>query len=229
MAEIANVLLCKGVSPEKESYFILCISTARRIKIPCSAGVIFVFWSIICIHRQQHLSVQIPYSQIQIGCKGQPYQIGDLEQSCQLVCFQEGQDHGKYQCPQQKQPKESKTVGACIEEDQTPEEIDNELCDEQIDSRIFRIAVRCQPDPGCADAHKGVQNSPNNGKQDRRRRQRRLSHGFTVVAHSFPAEPTGQPADCFRKKDPKCVRFPCFFHHVSNHPMLGYAKKQKPM
>ena len=75
---------------------------------------------------------------------------------------------------------------------QTPEEIDNQLKDIQIESLSARRGGRGQPDPCRADAHEGVQNGPYHRKYPVRRRQGRFGYGGAEVGHAAPGQPAGE-------------------------------------
>ena len=114
------------------------------------------------------LSVQIPDTKIQIGCKGQPDQIGYLQFCGRRICFPEDKDHPQYQCPQKQQPEKCEAVGLGIEEDGTPEEIYRQLCDKKIQSQTPGLGGRCKINSCCSDTHQRKQHCPDNRKHPAR-------------------------------------------------------------
>ena len=120
------------------------------------------------------LSIQNPNAEIQICREGQPDQIWNLQQGCKSVNPVKLPHHQKHQCPQKQQPKQCKSECLGIEEDQTPEEIDDQLSNVQIQSPASCFTFLGKPYPSSADTHKCVQNCPHNSKKPSRGCQHRL-------------------------------------------------------
>ena len=71
--------------------------------------------------------VEHPHPKIQVCGKGHPEEIRNLQPCGRFIHFPEGQNHQQDQNPQHDQPKESKSKGLQIEEDDAPEEIERQL------------------------------------------------------------------------------------------------------
>ena len=91
-----------------------------------------------------------------------------MQQCSQLVYFPEGENHPQHQNPEQKQPEQRKSIGTRIEEDRTPEEIDDQLCNEQIHAAAALGGSRCQADSGGTDTHQRIEKGPHDGKYNSR-------------------------------------------------------------
>ena len=77
------------------------------------------------------LSIEQPYSEVQIYGKTHPEEIRNLQPCGRLIHFPEGQNHQQDQDPQRDQPKEREPKGLQIEEDDAPKEIECQLYKEQ--------------------------------------------------------------------------------------------------
>lgn len=66
----------------------------------------------------------------------------------------------------------------------------------------------CRIDSGGADAHEQEQNAPDNGKDDGRRRKRRLPDHFTVNLRTIPGEKAGKRPYCLHAHNPERICFP---------------------
>ena len=77
------------------------------------------------------LSIEQPHPKIQVCGKGHPEEIRNLQPCGRFIHFPEGQNHQQDQNPQHDQPKESKSKGLQIEEDDAPKEIECQLYKEQ--------------------------------------------------------------------------------------------------
>ena len=77
------------------------------------------------------LSIEQPYSEVQICGKTHPEEIRNLQPCGRLIHFPEGQNHQQDQDPQRDQPKEREPKGLQIEEDDAPKEIECQLYKEQ--------------------------------------------------------------------------------------------------
>lgn len=95
----------------------------------------------------------------------------------------------------------------------TPEEIDNQLCNKNIQSPVSLCGPRGQIDSCGADSHQRIQNAPDNRKKESWRRQRRLWDARAENLHAILWQPTREGANGFCQKDPQCIRFPCFRFH----------------
>lgn len=167
------------------------------------------------------LLVQIPDTQIQIGSKGQPDQIGNLQFGCQRIHLSEGKDHPKHQPPQKQQPEKGKAEGLGVEEDRTPEKIDHKLCDEEVQSQTPGFGWRSLINPCRSDTHQCEQDRPDHRKYPTRRRQRRFRNGLAVKGGTVPGQPAGKCAYGFCEKNPEKIWPPVSFHDAS--PGTGYA------
>ena len=78
--------------------------------------------------------------------------------------------------------------------------------------------------PGPSNAHQGVQNGPDDGKDNRGRGQGRLCDRLGIELNSRPGQPAGQGAHCLGKKDPGGINVPSVLAHIY-HPELAYAKR----
>ncbi len=165
--------------------------------------------------------VQIPNTKIQIGCKGQPEQIGNLQFCGQRICFPECQCHPQHQSPQKQQPQEGKSIGFGIEENGTPEEIYHQLDNKKIQTQTACFGRSCQTDSGGTYAHEGVQKRPYHREYPAGRGERRFYNTLGIKFGSFSGKPSGQDAYSLGKKDPEKIRFPVSFHDAS--PGTGYA------
>ena len=90
-------------------------------------GALQFFWRQIPIV----LSVEKPYTEVQISGKGDPNKIRNLQPCCKFIDFAERQNHQQNQNPQKHQPYERKTTGLKIEENDTPEKVEYQLDQEQ--------------------------------------------------------------------------------------------------
>ena len=79
--------------------------------------------------------VQHPNLVIEVCGEGQPDQIRDLKPGGRGIYVPKSENHQRHQHPQQDQPAKSKTKGICVKEDETPEEIDDQLGNKQIQRR----------------------------------------------------------------------------------------------
>ena len=98
----------------------------------------------------QLLSVQQPYSEIQICCERKPYKIGYLKKSCKLVYPREHYRHNQYCCPEKYQPYKRGKIKLKTEKQYTPPEIHCKLyrIDKQCSRRrnCIRIIDNCRPE-----------------------------------------------------------------------------------
>ena len=80
--------------------------------------------------RSAVLSIQPPYSQIQIPRKGHPQQIGQLEPPGQGIHLGKGVDHPQDQPPQDHQPQQRRAPPAQAEEQDGPQGVGPQLAEE---------------------------------------------------------------------------------------------------
>lgn len=120
-------------------------------------------------------TIQPPYSEIQISCKGEPDQIWNIQPGGPFGDGQKSKDHNKNQNPQQNQPEKREQIPAEIKEKGGPEEIDGQL--QEIDSKCTGDCVFISTgyeNQIRRDSHQKVQDGPYHWKQPGRRRQWRL-------------------------------------------------------
>jgi len=124
-----------------------------------------------------NLSIEHPYSKIEIRSKRYPKQIWYLQPCSQLINLAEGQDHEKNQYPQCNQPDKGKTKVLEIEKYDAPKEIEGQLNQEEHQTACPVIGCRRQINSCCSNSHQSKQNAPDDGKYNAGRRQWRLLDG----------------------------------------------------
>ena len=65
--------------------------------------------------------------QIEIGCKGHPQEIRDLQPRCQTVGAGKNEDHPDDECPQHEQPDKGKEIDAEGKKCNAPREVKEQL------------------------------------------------------------------------------------------------------
>ena len=114
--------------------------------------------------------VQKPDTQIQIGGKGHPEEIGDLQKGRAFIHFPERQDHQNDEYPQDKQPEKGQTEGLKIEKQNAPQEIECQLSEKQQHGLGTGIGGGGGINSCRTNAHQREKDGPNDGKQPYRRR-----------------------------------------------------------
>ena len=73
------------------------------------------------------LSIQQPYPSIEIGGKGDPQQVRDLEPGGQAVHPAESKNHPQDEGPQNQQPAKGKAEALKVEKEDAPAEVEGQL------------------------------------------------------------------------------------------------------
>lgn len=155
------------------------------------------FWG--GIHRSNS-AVQEPEPEIEVGGKGAPEQIRDLDSTSKHVDSNKRPDHQSDQENQGKEPEKGKQPPLQEKEPGGPKHIEEKL---DAVNQDRAIPARPFPHPCRTDAHQEEQNGPDNGEQDGRRRQGRpvqLLVGLKACHGEKAADATGGQGDQEKRK-----------------------------
>lgn len=117
-----------------------------------------------------------------------------------------------------------------MEEKDAPGKIDRQLQQVDLDCVGALLAPGRQDDPGDPDTHKGVEDGPNDGKHQRRRRKRRLDHLGLIELHAVPGQEARQRPYRLCDCDPKYIGQDSFpFQFLSpEHSVCSPRAKHSP-
>ena len=145
------------------------------------------------VHCQLSIQQSLPFLPhshhqiIQHRGEAEPDDIRYLRKCGGFVRFVEFQCHSDDQSQQHQQPEQRKSVGAQIEEQQRPAKIHRQLNDHKVQPPPLMVSLGLQTDPGGTDAHKGIEDSPDDGKNHPRRGDGRGLSGL-IGGNPVPAE-----------------------------------------
>lgn len=116
------------------------------------------------------LSIQPPHAEVQIGGEGHPKEVGKLEPGRPEIHLGKDLHHPDHQSPQPHQPCQGQAKGLEVEKEDAPKEVDGQLEQKDLQSPCALFGRRRQPYPGRPHPHQGVQDHPDDGEDNARRR-----------------------------------------------------------
>ena len=117
-------------------------------------------------------SVEQEYHEVEVAGKCDPGQIRDLQIGCGAVDAGKSAGHGQDEQPEYGKPYKGEQIGAHVEKQDTPKEIEEELGYIERQCAGTRCALPgAHEDPGQAPRHEDIQDGPNGWKGPGRRRE----------------------------------------------------------
>lgn len=175
------------------------------------------------------LSIQQPYPGIEIGGKGDPEQVRDLEPGGQVVYPAESNNHPQDEGPQNQQPAKSQAEALKIKKEDAPAEVEGQLDPKEQQAPGAARGGRREIDPRSAHP----QDAPHNGEHQSGRGQGRLNDGLGIQLDAIPGQPAREGAHSFGEQDEQSINFPGTMFHTSSpasrvcRPEPGYADLEK--
>lgn len=175
------------------------------------------------------LSIQQPYPGIEIGSKGDPEQVRDLEPGGQAVHPAVRNNHPQDEGPQNQQPAKSQAEALKIKKEDAPAEVEGQLDPKEQQAPGTARGGRREIDPRRTHPHEHEQDAPHNGEHQGGRGQGRLNDGLGIQLDAIPGQPTGECAHSFGEQDEQSINFPGTMFHTSSpasrvcRPKPGYA------
>ena len=149
--------------------------------------------------KGEDLSIEHPDTEGQITGKGDPEEVGELEQTGDGLDLIKQADHHDDEDPQEQEPEKGEGVLLQIEEKEAPEEVDDELdgVDGECGGTLWVVGLK---DHSGTDPHEDIEDGPDDGEEGSRRGEGRFFHqseGLDAVA----GEEAGQGTHTQRDQD----------------------------
>lgn len=132
------------------------------------------------------LSIQQPYPGIEIGGKGDPEQVRDLEPGGQVIHPAVRNNHPQDEGPQNQQPAKGQAKALEVKKEDAPEEVEGQLDPKEQQAPGAARRGRREIDPRSAHPHEHEQDAPHNGKHQSGRGQGRLNDGLGIQLDAIP-------------------------------------------